>query len=357
MSHHFDTPTAKEDPRINLCDFYLFRGRPGTTVMALTVNPGAGVNAPDTFRDEALYAFRFDLNRDSREDVTFKIQFSAPTHAAQDDHQHVQTFEVRRATGPSALKGADGEPIIAGETGKIVTADSGCRVYAGLAPDLFAADSVAFGAFRKALWKENRFAPEAFQNRQNFFGSDNVTAIVLEVPVHLIGSGPVHAWATASLYGHAPEVQVSRWGLPLITHVFLSDPSLENELEKYNRSVPTDDAALFSQHMIDFTAKLTTLAHSAANPSDYAQRLIARICPTVLPYELDTPATFNFASFNGRALADDVMDVILTLASNTPLGDGVAPDRKLILPDFPYFAAPHKIAIPPNASAATPGNS
>ena len=34
MSHHFDTPTAKEDPRINICDFYLFRGRPGTTVMA-----------------------------------------------------------------------------------------------------------------------------------------------------------------------------------------------------------------------------------------------------------------------------------------------------------------------------------
>jgi hypothetical protein len=27
MSHHFDTPTAKEDPRINICDFYLFRGR------------------------------------------------------------------------------------------------------------------------------------------------------------------------------------------------------------------------------------------------------------------------------------------------------------------------------------------
>ncbi len=26
MSHHFDTPTALEDPRINLCDFYLFRG-------------------------------------------------------------------------------------------------------------------------------------------------------------------------------------------------------------------------------------------------------------------------------------------------------------------------------------------
>ena len=30
MSHDFDTPTAREDPRINLCDFYLFRGTPGT---------------------------------------------------------------------------------------------------------------------------------------------------------------------------------------------------------------------------------------------------------------------------------------------------------------------------------------
>ena len=49
-------------------------------------------------------------------------------------------------------------------------ADQGCLAYAGLAPDLFATDGAGFGAFRKALWSENRFAPEAFQNRQNFFG-------------------------------------------------------------------------------------------------------------------------------------------------------------------------------------------
>jgi len=30
MSHHFDTPTAREDPRINVYDFYLIRGRPGS---------------------------------------------------------------------------------------------------------------------------------------------------------------------------------------------------------------------------------------------------------------------------------------------------------------------------------------
>src|SRR5258708_37553894 len=108
MSHHFDTPTAKEDPRINVCDFYLFRGRPGTTVMAMTVNPNAGVSAPDTFRDEGLYAFRFDLNRDAREEVAFKVQFSAVRHAEGDEGKHVQSFEVRPAAGKDALRGRKG---------------------------------------------------------------------------------------------------------------------------------------------------------------------------------------------------------------------------------------------------------
>lgn len=94
----------KKTARINICDFYLFRGRPGTTVMALTVNPNAGVGAPDTFRDEGLYAFRFDTDRDLREAVAFKVQFGAPAHADSGEHRHVQTFAVRRATGADALK-------------------------------------------------------------------------------------------------------------------------------------------------------------------------------------------------------------------------------------------------------------
>jgi hypothetical protein len=32
MSHHFDTKLAKEDPSLNVCDFYLFQGAPDTTV-------------------------------------------------------------------------------------------------------------------------------------------------------------------------------------------------------------------------------------------------------------------------------------------------------------------------------------
>ena len=128
MSHHFDTATAREDPRINICDFYLFRGRPGSMVMAMTVNPDAGLSAPDTFREDALYAFRIDLNDDAREEVTFKIRFGAVRDVGGEAHKHVQNFEVRRATGLSALLGVEGEVIAAGRTNETLNTQSGVSV-------------------------------------------------------------------------------------------------------------------------------------------------------------------------------------------------------------------------------------
>jgi hypothetical protein len=349
MSHHFDTPTAKEDPRINICDFYLFQGRPDTTVMAMTVNPNAGVSAPDTFRDEAFYAFRFDLNGDAREEVTFKVQFEGVSHA--DGGEYMQPFKVRRATGDAAVRGAAGELIVEGQIGKTAKGRNGAMAYAGLAPDLFAGDGVALHRFLQALHTENRFDPDAFLNRKNLFLNQNVTAIVIEVPNDLLGQGLVHGWATASLYGHAPEVQVSRWGLPLITHLFLSDPFLPNLKEDYNRAVPADDVARFAPHIGKVAEKLSELAGSAADPAGYGKQLIERICPTTLPYEIGSAASFDYARFNGRCLTDDVMDAMLSLAANTALGDGVAPDEGRTRAGFPYFGEPyfHPISAPAKA--------
>lgn len=350
MSHHFDTPTGREDPRLNLCDFYLFRRNPGTVVMAMTVNPGAGVTSPDSFRDEeGIYAFRFDLNGDHREELTFKVSFGAVEHVDGDEHRHAQHFEVRRATGHHARSGPDGDVIASGRTGEVVSMPNGVNVYAGLAPDLFAGDGKALGVFRKALFEDNRFAPEAFQNRQNFFAGHNVTAIVIEMPLSLVGHGAVHAWASISLYGHAPEVQVARWGYPLITNIFIPD---QNMREAYNRAQPTDDLEHFAPQIGSVVEKLAGLAGSAANPADYAAQVISRLCPTVLPYTLDTDAAFDFAGFNGRALSDDVMDVMLTLATNTALGDGVAPDKANIRDTFPYFGEPFHTASSTSGAAA-----
>jgi Domain of unknown function (DUF4331) len=244
MSHHFDTAIAREDPRLNLCDFYLFRGQSGTTVMAMTVNPNAGTKAPDTFHEEGLYAFRFDLNDDAHEEVTFKIRFGEAEHAegGELDGRHVQTLDVRRATGRDAAEGTEGEVIASGTTGRIVAGDAGVRIFAGLAPDLFNADRTAATAYRAAV-AAGQFAPDLFHGT-NYFQNRNVTAIVIEVPTQLIAdpSATVRAWVTVSLCGHAPEVQVSRWGLPLITHIFITDEAVKDE---YNRSHPSARRAAF----------------------------------------------------------------------------------------------------------------
>ncbi|HEY1702344.1 MAG TPA: hypothetical protein VGG75_21770 [Trebonia sp.] len=63
MSHHFDTPTGREDPRLNLCDPYLFEGGEGRTVMAITSNPGVAPGTPGAFRGEGRYEFRLQMRR------------------------------------------------------------------------------------------------------------------------------------------------------------------------------------------------------------------------------------------------------------------------------------------------------
>jgi hypothetical protein len=159
MSHHFDTPTGREDPRINLCDFYLFRGAPGKTVMVMTVNPDAGLSAPESFREEGIYAFRFDLNGDAREEVTFKFRFGEVRHAEGDEHVHVQDFNVRRATGAAALSGNEGEIIVSGVTGQVAKTSSGILAYAGVKPDLFAGDGAGPFARRSLPRTGSRLRP------------------------------------------------------------------------------------------------------------------------------------------------------------------------------------------------------
>jgi hypothetical protein len=85
------------------------------------------------------------------------------------DATHVQSFEVRRASGPTASSGADGDLIVAGHTGRIVETAAGVKAFAGLGPDLFAGDAIALGEFRTALFEKEQFDPGAFQSRKNFF--------------------------------------------------------------------------------------------------------------------------------------------------------------------------------------------
>jgi hypothetical protein len=102
--------------------------------------------------------------------------------------------------------------------------------------------------------------------------------------------------------------------------------------------------------------KMTQLAGSSAVAQEYGKQLIARFVPVVLPYRLGTPAAFDFLEFNGRALTDDVMDVMLTLMTNTALADGVAPPADRVLDRFPYFGAPFLPADQVGLEPLNPGS-
>jgi hypothetical protein len=336
MSHHFDTKRAKNDPSMNICDTYVFKGRPGTTVMAMTVNADAGISASDALPVESMYTFRFDTNKDAREEVVFKFRFGPVQHADGDQHRHVQPFRVIRAEAKN-IGGDAGDLLVEGETGKVATSTQDIRAFVGVAPELWAADAIAFFNFLTALHQEDRFDITAFVHQKNFFKSRNVMALVLEVPTSMIGSGEVHLWSTASLYGHAPEVQICRWGLPLFTHLYLSDPGRPGLADKYHQSSPSDDVALFGDAVASFTAKVASRAGSTRNPQEYGRAIASRLCPVMLPYELGTDAAFGLADFNGRPLWTDAYDVMLTLAANRPITDGVAPDSTKIGNDFPYY--------------------
>jgi Domain of unknown function (DUF4331) len=113
VSHHFDSPTAIADGRINLCDLFVFPGEPGTTALILTVNPDAGRSSATTFRPDALYEFVVASDGGTVEDIAFRVTFTEPDGAGN------QQMRVLRADGPAARHGTEGTLLGEGHTGEV----------------------------------------------------------------------------------------------------------------------------------------------------------------------------------------------------------------------------------------------
>jgi hypothetical protein len=137
----------------------------------------------------------------------------------------------------------------------------------------------------------------------------------------------------------APEVQICRWGYPLTTHLFLSNPSTPELTATYHATTPSDDVLNIGPAIAAFAARLSRHANPATDAEAHGKRIADMLCPSMLPYEVGTPANFSVGRFNGRRLTDDAYDVMLSLAANTEVQDGVGPNRSRVLPDFPYYGA------------------
>jgi hypothetical protein len=341
MSHHFDSELAKKDPRLNLTDVYLFDGPPGRTVMAMTANPGAGVSAPDYFHDESLYSFRFRLAGALTDELVFKFSFSLATHAPGNDHRHIQTFKLMRAMGDQ-IPGDGGDLIAHGSSGEVQTAADNIKVFVGTVPDMWAADAPGFFNFKRAFHGENRFAPEMFAARKSS-AHRNVTAIVLEMATDMIApeGTKVQIWANISLFGHAPETQVSRYGLPLFTHLFLRTSQGDMDVNAYHQLTPDHDVERFGPGVMAFATGLSRAAGIVRDPEAHGKHVAEMVCPSLITYELGSAARFAVDRFNGRRFDNDAFDVMLTLTAGTPVSDGASPPVERSIPDFPYYGTPY----------------
>ena len=71
--------------RLDITDVYAFQSpsNSANTVLIMNVDPVAGVLSPTTFNPDASYEFKIDTNGDAKEDITYKVTFSAVSNGSQ----------------------------------------------------------------------------------------------------------------------------------------------------------------------------------------------------------------------------------------------------------------------------------
>lgn len=321
---HLDAPAVKKDGRIDINDVYVFH--PGAsqklnrTVLAMTVNPAAGVISGKTFRQGARYEVLIDTNGDARPDITIRTQFSALENGEQD-------YTVRR------IKGDDSKVIARGETGEVESND-GVKAFAGLRDDPFFFDLASF----------NDGATFCQPGDKDFFLGLNTSAIVVEVPTGMIGSGPVGVWGRTVVGGD----QIERMGRPAILTVFIPPNPFEagstadgNLEDQFNRTTPSRDQARWRSEVVNSL----TLLHSLNDATDpnvgddagKVQGLADILLPDILTVDLSMATGF----LNGRNLADDVIDAELGLITEGAITTDCINNDSTFLAGFPYLGVPN----------------
>jgi hypothetical protein len=327
MSHHFDSPTAIEDGRLNLLDVYVFPEAPGTSTLVLTVNPDSGRSSPVTFRADALYEFVIASDGGTGEDRVFRMSFGEP------DADGDQEMRVRYASGGQSRSGVEGTDLGVGRTGEAFALGHGGSAWFGVAGDPFWGDAPALFAFVQGL-AENQYRPELFTaTPANLLAGRNVTAIALQVPDVTFGGTEVAVWTRISLYGHAPQRQVSRAAHPLLRGLFFPQPGADTEA--LNAGSPAGDVATFGEAVRATAAHVAELS-GATDPDGHAETVVAAFLPDLLRYRPGQSARFAPGTGNGRGLHDDAFGTTLSLVVGDRLGVTTSPNP--VVPEFPHLA-------------------
>jgi len=309
---HLDAPGLTPpggDTRLDITDVYAFQSpsNSANTVLVMGVNPLVGVLNDGTFRSGAFYEFKIDSDGDAKEDLTYRVTFSAPDGSLQ---QGVTLRNLPAHGGGSVLA--------KGQTGQNISIPGGGMLRAGVFDDPFFFDLVGF------------LGQDFCNPGTNFFTGLNISAIVLEVPSAWLGSSNVGVWARTVLN----DQQIDRMARPAINTVFIpnnpfepsgSEPSQKNA---FNAGKPRRDQRDFRGEVVD------TLAIFYPGDPTTVNALANILLPDILTVDTSNPAGF----LNGRGLADDVIDAELALVTNGAVTTDCVANDSAFTNSFPYLA-------------------
>jgi hypothetical protein len=323
MSHHLDTPLAAKTGQLYLDDLYVFPGE-DSTVLIMDVNSNVnGLHSEPGFHPEARYEFKVHLDGADYETLTYRVAFGEPDTGGQ------QAVALHALTGEAARDdSAAGDPVLDGRTGE-TAAGQGVRLWAGRIADSFYIDLSLLALVNAAI--ANGTAPDLSGWRpeaaQNSFAGSLVYSIVLEVPhAHpvLRPGARTGVWAATKLATDAGGWrQINRAGHPMMWPIFW--PNDTDFTDPANTRHPSEDVQAAARYIGDQVAAVAAASGTTADPQGYGRAVAAELFPDVLPYVIGTPAVYGFTGFNGRTMADNAPEAMLSLVAGAPVPSGLKP--------------------------------
>jgi len=339
MSHHLDTPLARQNGQLYIDDLCVFPSN-GRTVFVMDVN--STITEPNVqagFHPEARYEVKVHFDGADFEDLTYRVSFGGR------DSDGRQALQLHALTGDEAREdSATGELVLEGRTGEPASNGS-VRIWAGRIIDWFYIDLSLLFMINAAV--KDGTAPDLSawrpEDAQNSFANTTVESIVLEVSnqrPELRPGAHVGVWCATKLATDAGGWrQINRAGHPMMWPIFWPDDTkFDNPA---NTRHPSEDFDAVGKYIGDQIAAVVSASVTSEDPEGYGQTVARELFPDVLPYVVGTPATYGFAGFNGRTLADNAPEAMLSLVLNTGVASGLKPSVAGHLRDrnFPYVVA------------------
>jgi hypothetical protein len=323
MSHHLDTPLAAQNGQLFIDDMYVFSGR-DSTVFIMDVNSNiTGVHVKPGFHHEARYEFKVHFDGADFEALTYRVSFAEP------DSEGRQVMRLHTLAGKEASEdSAVGELVLEGRTGEPASA-GGTRLWAGRIADPFYIDLSLLAKINGPVNSGtavdlSEWRPE---KAKNSFAGTKVESIVLEVShqhARLKPGAHIGVWCATKLATDAGGWrQINRGGYPMMWPIFW--PNDTHFTNPANTRHPSKDFEAEGKHIAEHIAAVVAASGTSDDPEGYGQTVARELFPDVLPFIIGRPATFGFATRNGRTLADNAPEVMLSLVSGTAVNSGLKP--------------------------------